>query len=59
MRSKAPPEILSRMAFHEQDYFNQLDTHGDVYFIRGVMYVVAPDLLEDQVEIEKTLTQPL
>lgn len=46
------------MAFHEQDYFNQLDTHGDVYFIRGVMYV-ARDLLENQVEIEKTLTQPL
>lgn len=42
------------MAFYEQDYFNQIDTRGDVYFIRGVMYV-APDLLDNQVEIDKTL----
>lgn len=53
MRSKAAPEILTRMIFHEQDYFNQLDTEGDVYFIRGVMYVVS-DSLENQAESELT-----
>lgn len=56
MRSKARPEILSRMVFHEQDYFNQLDTQGDVYFIRGVMYVASASL-KNQAESEKALTQ--
>lgn len=53
MRSKAAPETLPRKVFHEQDYFNQLDTQGDVYFIRGIMYV-ASDSLENQVESELT-----
>jgi hypothetical protein len=37
LKSRLPPDVLSRMQFEAQDYFQPNRSKGNVFFLRGVM----------------------
>ncbi|CAI7606850.1 unnamed protein product [Penicillium glandicola] len=37
LKSRLPPDVLSRMRFEAQDYFQPNKSKGDVFFLRGVI----------------------